>query len=79
MELHLSSRFISSMLFTSYLRSSMVLNVGENFLFLPKHTGIGVLQVGASLRLQGGGRKGAPATQPDAARLCRICAAYGDC
>ena len=57
----------------------MVLNVGESFLFLPKHTGIGVLQAGGVLALKGGGRKGAPATQPDAAQFCRICAAYGDC
>jgi hypothetical protein len=36
----------------------MVLNVGESFLFLPKHTGIGVLQVGGVLALIGRGAQG---------------------
>ena len=67
MELHLSSRIISSMLFTSYLCSSMVLNVGKSFLFLPKHTGISVLQVGGVLALM---RRGAQGRSGHAARRC---------
>ena len=58
MKLHLSSRFVLPMLFTSYLRSSMVLKVGETFLFLPKHTGISVLQVGGVLALMRRGAQG---------------------
>jgi hypothetical protein len=55
------------MLFTSYLRSSMVLKVGEIFLFLPKHTGISVLQVGGVLALM---RRGAQGRSGHAARRC---------
>ena len=42
----------------------MVPNAGESFLFLPKRTRIDALRAGASLRLRGGERKGAPATRP---------------
>jgi hypothetical protein len=72
MELHLSSQLISSVLFTSYLCSSKVPSAGDSFLFLPKFTGSAYCGPAASSRLRGGERKGAPATQPDAARTRRI-------
>jgi hypothetical protein len=44
-----------------------VLNVGGSFLFLPKHTGIGVLQAGGVLALI---RRGAQGRSGHAAGLC---------
>jgi len=70
------------MLFTSHLCSSMVLNVGESFLFLPKHTGISVLQAGGVLALieEGGTRALRPRSQtlPAAAGSAPPTATAGD-
>jgi hypothetical protein len=57
---HFSSQLILSMLFTSYLHSSRVPKAGEIFLFLPKSTGIGVLQAGDVLALMRRGAQGRP-------------------
>ena len=80
MALQLSSQIISPMLFTSYLCSSMVPSAGESFLFLPRHTGISVLQSRRRPRANQEGSARAPRprsqTLPDTARLCLICATY---